>query len=306
MFTRRQRALTVAVMVLTIAGCTSVSSPSEVPSTSALSTQSADVTAPPSTLPPSKTPKPPTTAPPSTGPSLPNLVIAKFVAANDPIQAGVKTNGRVTIKNEGTADAGPFDLGWGFSADEGGGGGGNRPQPVDGLAAGDSVQLTVDLSLDLGGGYTFTATADSGNVIAESNEDDNSATLHVTAVSDVNLVWPEGAFSVTPDVDLGGYDLNFQAQNTGTAPTTMSFSIGFAWSSSLASGTFPSEDCCFGGPGTVEILAAGALSTQYAVQGYSFPSPATYTVVATLDSTNIIPESDETDNTATVQVDVTN
>lgn len=45
-------------------------------------------------------------------------------------------------------------LGWGFSADQGGGGGGNRPQPVDGLAAGDSVQLTVDLSLDFGGGYT--------------------------------------------------------------------------------------------------------------------------------------------------------
>ncbi|HEY5489187.1 MAG TPA: CARDB domain-containing protein, partial [Candidatus Limnocylindrales bacterium] len=257
------------------------------------------------TPPPSKTPKPPKTAPPSTGPSLPNLVITKFVAANDPILVGAKTNGRVTIKNDGTADAGPFALGWGFSADEGGGGGGNVPQPVDGLAAGDSVQLTVDLSLDFAGGFTFTATADSGNVITESNEDDNTATLHVTAVSEPNLVWPDGGFSVTADTaGNGGYDLNYQAQNSGTADTTVSFQISFAWSNSLASGTFPAEDCCFAGPGTEDTLPAGQLSTQYSVQSYQFPSQGTYTVVATLDASNVIPESNEADNTATYDVTV--
>jgi len=235
---------------------------------------------------------------------MPNLVITKFVAATDPIQAGVKTDGRVTIKNEGTADAGPFDLGYGFKADDGSSFGGNSPLPVDGLAAGDSIQLTVNLSLDVDGGYTFTATADSNKAITESNEDDNSTTLHVTVSSLANLVWPDGAFSVTPDANIGGYDLNYQVQNTGTAATTVSFTITFAWSSTLSSGTFPSEDCCFSGAGSEDTLAAGALSTLFSVTSYHFPSPATYTVVATLDSDNVIPESNEDDNTATYQVTV--
>jgi len=258
------------------------------------------------TTPPSKTPKPPKTPPPSTGPSLPNLVITKFVAATDPIVAGAKTSGRVTIKNEGTADAGPFDLGWGFSADNGLGGGGNVPQPVDGLAAGDSVQLTVDLSLDSGGSFTFTATADSGKVIAESNEDDNNATLHVTAISLANLAWPDLAFSVTADTaGNGGYDINYQVNNTGTADAPP-FKIGVAFSSSLSSGTFAEQDCCWGGPGEPENLAAGSESGTFSATGYNFPEPGTYTVTATLDAENIIPESNETDNTATYLVIVPN
>ena len=273
-------------------------------------TETAAPSVPPSepaiTLPPSKTPKPPKTAAPSTGPSLPNLVVTKFVAATDPIVAGAKTDGRVTIKNEGTADAGPFDLGWGFSADEGGGGGGNRPLPVDGLAAGDSVQLTVDLSLDFGGGYTFTATADSGNAITESNEDDNTATLHVTAISLANLIWPDGGFSVTPDVDLGGYDVKYQVQNSGTADAPQ-FKISLEWSSALSSGTFPTADCCVGGAqGTLGGIAAGALSGTTTIESYNFPAPGTYTVVATLDSENVVPESNEDDNVATYQVVVPN
>ena len=322
MFTRAQRGLAAAALIFAIAGCTSVSEPSTVPSTSPLPSASAELSAAPATfasstapslapsepatsLPPAKTPKPPKTPPPSTGPSLPNLVITKFVAANDPILAGVKTSGRVTIKNEGTADAGPFDLSWGFSGDAGGGGG-NRPQPVDGLAAGDSVQLTVDLSVDFAGGDTFTATADSGNVITESNEDDNSATLHVTVISLANLAWPDGGFSLTPNPDVGGYDINFQVQNSGTADAPQ-FKISFAWSSSLSSGTFPTADCCVGGPqGTLGGIAAGAVSGQTSVESYNFPAPGTYTVVATLDPNNVIPESNEDDNTATYQVTVPN
>lgn len=236
-----------------------------------------------------------------------NLVITKFVAATDPIVAGAKTDGRVTIKNEGTADAGPFDLSYGFSADDGSSFGGHVPQPVDGLAAGESVQLTVDLSLDDAGSYTFTATADSDQVISESNEDDNSTTLQVTAISQANLVWPDGAFSVTADTaGNGGYDLNYQVHNSGTADTTVSFNITFEWSSALSSGTFPTEDCCFAGPGTDVGLAAGGSSTSYSVVGYHFPSAATYTVVATLDSDNVIQESNEDDNKATYQVTVPN
>ena len=323
MFTRRLCGLAAAALVFTIAGCTSVSEPPATPSASPLPSQpaasiavlpsfvasAAPSVAPseaPDTIPPTKTPKPPKTAPPSTGPSLPNLVITKFVAATDPIVAGAKTDGRVTIKNEGTADAGPFSLSWGYSADNGSGFGGNVPQPVDGLAAGDSVQLTIDLSLDTGGSYTFTATADADKQITESNEDDNNATLHVTAISLANLAWVDGAFTITPDTaGNGGYDINYQVKNTGTADAPP-FKIGVAFASSLSSGTFAEQDCCWGGPGEPENLAAGSESGSFSAQGYNFPEPGTYTVTATLDAENIIPESNENDNTATYQVDVTN
>ena len=322
MFTRAQRGSAAAALIFAIAGCTSVSEPTTVPSTSPLPSASAELSAPPATFvasvapslapseppaspPPAKTPKPPKTAPPSTGPSLPNLVITKFVATTDPIVAGAKAEGRVTIKNIGTADAGQFDFGWGFSGDSGGGGG-NVPQPVDGLAAGDSVQLTVSLSLDFPGGYTFTATADANKVITESNEDDNSATLHVTAISEANLAWPDNGFTVQANPD-GGYALFYQVLNSGTADVTISFKISFEWSSDGGTtGEFPAVDCCSGGPGTPVGIAAGDTSAEHSITGIDFPAAGTYTVVATLDSTDVIPESSEDDNTSTVQIAVEN
>ena len=160
--------------------------------------------------------------------------------------------------------------------------------------------------MDFGGGYTFKATADVDNAIAESNEDDNDATLHVTAISEANLAWPDGAFSVTKDTaGNGGYDINYQVNNTGTAEAPP-FKIGVAFSSSLSSGTFAEQDCCWGGPGEPENLAPGSESGTFSASCYNFPEPGTYTVTATLDAENIIPESNEDDNTATYQVDVSN
>ena len=303
--TRRHTGLVAAALVWALAGCTSITPTASEPSGAPSAAATVDLAVPPTSGPlatptPPRAPKPskqPKTAAPSTGPSKANLVITEFVAITDPVAAGGKAQARVTIKNEGTADAGSFDLAHGFSADDGSSVGGTVPQPVDGLAAGDSVQLTVDISLDTAGAYTFTATADVNKAVDESNEGDNVATLKVTVVDLVNLAWPEDQFTMVREAN-GSYDINFRVLNSGTVSSNTDFSIGLAWSSDGHSGTFPTMPCCG------QILVAGSFSDAFSVPGFAFPEPGTYTVTATLDLDNVIPESDETDNQTTLDVTV--
>ena len=258
---------------------------------------------PVATAKPPKTPKPPKSATPSqpTGPAMANLIITKFITDAEQIVAGAHTNARVTVKNDGTADAAPFDIGVGYGRDDGLGVGGYSPVPVDGLAAGESVQVTVSISLDDAGAVTFTATADSGDVITESNEDDNSSTLSKTAVSLPNLAWGAKAFAATPyPGGVSGYDLDYDILNTGTADVTQIIAIEVAYSSADGTtGTFGGQYCCdiYQPP----VLGAGKEQT-HGVGIYNFPRPGTYSMVATLDPDNAIAESNETDNVTTYTV----
>ena len=308
---RRTAALAACAVVLAM-GCTTISPASDtptplvaspvpsvaattleassVPSASALPPSTAPSPEPPSQAP--KTPRPVKSVAPS-GPSLPNLVITKFTSSVDRIIVGAKTDGRVTIKNAGTADAGAFDLGISWAENSGLGGGADIPTTVDGLAAGDSVQVTVDISQAAPGDYTYTAEADSGQQVTESNEDDNTNTLQASAVSLANLAWAPNGFTITPD-QISGYNFNMTISNTGTADVTTSFDVSFTWYSDTSSGTFDPFQCCTteGGP----AIAAG---DQRQVS-WGIPSPASgnYAVYAYLDSGNVVDESSEDDNQA--------
>ena len=235
-----------------------------------------------------------------TRPSGPNLVITKFVTDADPFLAVVHTDGRVTVKNTGSEDADTFDVGISFSAN--GGGGAFSPVTVDGLAAGDSVQVTVNLTSSDPGDYVFTAQADSNDAIAESNEDDNTKTLSVTVVSLPNLAFVADGFQVVPDQSGdGGYEMDMNIANTGTADVADSFNIGFTYYFG-ANGmeSFDPFQCCTteGGP----VIPAGGSRTQGAA-GFHF-DPGDYIVYANLDADDVIPESDETDNEARVDIHV--
>jgi len=251
---------------------------------------------------PPKTSKPVKSVAPS-GPSLPNLVITKFTSSVDRVIVGAKTDGRVTIKNVGTADAGNFDLGISWAENNGLGGGAESPTAVDGLAAGDSVQVTVDISQTNPGDYTYTAQADSDQQVTESNEDDNTNTLAETAVSLANLAFAPNGFTITPDEAANnGYDLNMRIQNTGTADVTDSFDVGFTWYSDTTSGTFDPFECCTteGGP----VIAAGASTGEEIWSGNNFPAPGNYAVYAYLDSGSVVDESSEDDNEARFDITV--
>jgi hypothetical protein len=307
-----------ACLSLVASACTSIASapsdaPSLTPSAGPSNLASVPPTGEPSTQPtlvPSasvptatslKTPKPPK-ATSSAGSGQANLVIAKFSADADPFVAFVDTRGRVTVKNIGSADAGSFSIGVSYERDDGLGYGSYSGVPVDGLDAGDSVQVEVDLSLQDTGAITFTAKADADGAIGESNEDDNTATLSVTALkAQANLVFD--SFSLTVDtLNAGGYGLNYRLRNSGTANVTDFIEISFTWAASFSgdTGTFPEQQCCYAhGP---TFVPGDSMGESYGP--VYFPQADSYVVTAAADPANDIQESDESDNYATDAVTV--
>src|SRR5690242_3789036 len=258
MLGRRTVALA-AVFAFSAAGCTTITPEASVAPTTSASTAppaapSAVATVEPSlTLPsvppsvdlgtpaPSKTPKPPR-ATPSAGSSLPNLVISKFVSEANPFIAGVDTKGRVTIKNIGGADAGSFTVGDSYALDNGQGIGGYSGIPVDGLAAGDSVQVEVDITEPDVTAVTWTAEVDTDNVIAESNEDDNKAFLRLSALPAVaNLVID--TFTIQPNfANPGTYTVDWVIHNVGTADVDQEIVIETDWyADGVGSGSLPGQ-----------------------------------------------------------------
>lgn len=304
-----------AVLGLAAAGCTSVSPEASVaPSGSASASASALATAPGSaapsvpavSAPPSTevaTPKPskPPKATPPTGPAQANLIVSKVATKADPFLTGVDTQIDVTIKNVGNAEAGSFSIGVSYLRDDGLGQGTQSGAPVDGLAAGKSVRVAVNYTLPDPGAVTFTATVDIGDEVAESNEDDNTGTLSVTAVAALpNLVID--SFTMQPDPENpGDYRSDYEVRNSGTADLTQPFQVAYTWA--LASGgvgSFDGDSCC---THPQPVLAAGQTAgiTHSALH---FPSSGTYIVTIAADPANEISESDETDNYATASVNV--
>jgi hypothetical protein len=315
----RRTVASAAVFALLAAGCTTVAPEQSAPSSLSSSASplapasvgpsfepSLIVTTPPpsvdvATPKPSKSPKPPKVTP-SPGAAGPNLVVTKFVADADPFVSGVDAHGHVTIKNAGSVDAGSFSVGVSYQRDDGLGEGSYSAVPVDGLAAGDSVQVPVTLTLQDTGAITFTATADSGDAVVESNENDNTKTLSVNAVAALpNLVIDEFSLTVDPS-NAGMFTLNYTVRNAGTADVNDLVDLAFNWvaSGSGQTGLFLPTKCC---PDHGPKLAAGD-SASGKEGPFQLPSGDTYTVTAAVDPDNKIQESDETDNYATDSANV--
>ncbi len=259
-------------------------------------------TEPPTAAPRSSKPsKPPKSAAPS-GSNLPNLVITKFVASDDRIATGSPTSARVTIKNVGTADADGFDLGVSFSENTGLSAGAYSPTAVDGLAAGESVQVTVNLSLSDPGDYTFTAQADANDDIVESNEDDNTKTLVTSAVTLSNLRFGgvDGFYITLDPYTDSRYTLNMVIANDGPGDINTGFKIGFTYYYGAAgSGTLDPFQVT---REQLPIIPAHGESYN-ALSGVTLPS-GDVIVYAFLDAENVIDESNEEDNDARYDITV--
>jgi hypothetical protein len=308
------RAAAGLVVALSMLGCTTVTTgPTAAPSAQLTAGPSLSATVLPSlvtsaepslvseTTEPSKPTKPPKSPKPTqpTGPAVPNLIVTKFTTDEDRFVVDIHAQVRVTVKNDGTADAGPFDLGISFT--DGVGGGGITPTSVDGLAAGDSIQLTIVISPLAAGNLTYTATADAGDSVAESNEDDNTGTLAIAVVDLPNIGFFDEPFKIVQLPGETGYRLQYNYKNLGDVTVETIFTISFDWSSINASGNFPADDCC----GTSHGMHWGPGAETLSNNGpFNFPTGGDYTVTVTLDSANVVEESDETDNKQSAQVTV--
>ena len=147
---------------------------------------------------------------------------------------------------------------------------------------------------------TFTATADSGEAIAESNEDDNTLTMHATSVAPMPNLSIDN-FTVTPDPDhVGGYMFDWVIRNSGTADVTARIVIHTGYGSGNVGGVFEDISCC---SHPEPMLAAGDTLGMGTGPSY-FPQSGTYILTSTVDPENLTLETDETDNGFTTSVDV--
>lgn len=106
---------------------------------------------------------------------MPDLIVESITT--DPIQpiAGQPFNISVTVKNQGTADAGGFHIAWYKDLD-------SPPTPgqaadqyawVNSLPAGDTYTMDVSDTYDMPGQYNMYARVDINGIVTESNEDNN-------------------------------------------------------------------------------------------------------------------------------------
>jgi subtilase family serine protease len=271
---------------------------SSVPSGSVPSSSAMPTVAPSPSAPASATPTPSHRPTPSAAatPSAPNLVVSKFTSDVQELALNVPASFNVTVRNVGSTDAAAFQVVVTYSPKGSNDQTALDAQSVNGLAAGDSVQLTFTGSISEGGDYVFIAAADSADEIIESDEDDNTRALALSSVSLPNLAFDsEGIILSTC---IGGPDANVQfdfgVNNVGTADVTKPFSVGITWyKGGTSSGTLDPEQI------TAQIPAGIGYLPEFCRM---LPGSGSYEVHFFIDSDRVIAESHEDDNEITVDV----
>lgn len=230
---------------------------------------------------------------------LPNLKLESFsitnAAGDSEVLSGETIFGNFTIANTGTVDvSSTFQI----------------SLLVDGetdtfdfdipIPTGQSITQQIDFGTEeTEGEFSVTATLDSNGAIAETDETDNAATAVFSVVSAItekpNLVVSQftianqdGSSSLTVG-DQTFFSLTIT--NEGTVPTETGFTISYQIGEELFTST------------VAEVIGAGeAIDENVEVDGPT--APGELEVVATLDSEQVIAESNENDNSATVTVTV--
>jgi len=245
-------------------------------------------------------------------PNLPDLIVSALSTGTTAIAAGRNISVSNTVKNQGTVAAGSSVVAFHLSTNTTYGDGDDIPltftRTVPGLAVGASGSATNTLTIPAAtplGSYYLCAKADSGNTVAESNENNNvsctGATIQVT-LSDLIMT------NVTPNtgtVNQGGtLSVSDTVQNLGAVATPIGFRIGFHLSTNITYGD--GDDIAITTNRAVAALGAGASST--GTTGLLIPSftpPGVYFVCAKADSLSQVTETDETNNTLCSSTQVT-
>lgn len=228
-----------------------------------------------------------------------DLASSNVVASEYALKAGASTNVEVTIDNLGPDDVGPYSVRFYYSTD---------PDITtsdvllctvdeDGLAANTAtvVQSACEVP-NLDGDYYLGAIVDPGNLIAETDEDNNAA-FDATPVSitppQLDLS-PTVVSSSSHTVDVGEL-VNFSATITNNGPDpSPAFSLSFYYSTDATVTTNDTLICQATGP----ALQPGASSPVN--KNCAVPSLPTnnYRLGVIVDPYNTISETDETNNVA--------
>jgi hypothetical protein len=245
------------------------------------------------------------------GPS-PDLIVSSLQTSTTAIAPGKNISLFNAVKNQGDASAGSSVAAFHLSTNTTYGDGDDIPftfsRSVGPLAAGAKSTATNTLTIPAPtplGNYYICAMADSGNVVAEDNETNNSlCTAAMIQVTLADLVTTD----VTPNsgtVNQGGtLSVSDTVQNVGAVATPIGFRVGFHLSVNNVYGD--GDDVAITTNRVVAALGAGASST--GTTGLLIPSstpPGDYYVCAKADSLAQVVETDETNNTLCSSTQVT-
>jgi hypothetical protein len=223
---RRPRVLSIVCAAVLLTGCATISSTGDatspgttVPLASEQASDPRATTSKPSRK-PRKTQAPPSNAEESATPtqlpsaspsdSGPNIAITGFVSITDRLLVDADSVGRVSLLNNGPLEVGQFYVGVTNISEDGLTQGFSSPVSVGGMVPGQALDVTVTLGVHETGNFTFTAAADTDNVLKESNEDDNTRALAISAVSLPNLAFAVDEFKIT---DTGSFPTGALDQN---------------------------------------------------------------------------------------------
>ena len=224
-----------------------------------------------------------------TEPQLPDLTITSFTAGAASYETGKTMSFTVTVKNQGTAASGSANLslsGNGISTTK---------QSIGTLAVGGTKQLTFSVPApDTAQALTLTAFADCDEVVSESNEDNNTRSVTVEIVKP--LLPDLTVTSVTPA------KASYRAGETVTISTTIK-NQGEADTGSFVVRLAPSG-------GSVQTRTVSGLKVgESTTLTWTFTAPVlseteVWIITVTADSTGVIAESDESNNSASGSVTI--
>lgn len=233
----------------------------------------------------------------------PDLIISSASSTVNTVAPNGKVSLSNSVKNQGSAAAGSFVVAFHLSGDTSYGGTDDvvisATRTVTSLSAGatntNSTNLTVPSSTPTGT-YYICVQADSADVITEGNETNNTrCTTNTIQVALADLVMT----NVSPSTSSIGAGGSLPVTNTvmnQSSALTGSFKIAFRLSTNLVYGD--SNDITITSSRTPSSLAGGTSNTE--VTNLLIPAStaaAGYYICSKADSSNSVPESNETNNT---------
>lgn len=218
-------------------------------------------------------------------PATRNLTITNFDISPDPVVRGRTATASITVKNTGNSPTGPFRVEWSpfvFSTP--------LSRQVDGLGPGESQVVTLDYTYPFDGTVFTTATVDTTGMVAETNEFDNQASKSL-------VVEPP-----LPDLEVTG--VNVSPSPVAGSVTTVTVQVTNTGNDPAGSFVVKWQPWVFATPLTEQVngLAVGASAP--VTFHFTFPFAATFDGTITVDSTGVIQEVSENNNTKATSIAV--
>ena len=228
-------------------------------------------------------------APPCADLQIENIV----VSPTNPVQ-GLTANIAITIHNGGTCAAGGFVTQFRTSLSSPTG----PSESISSLFPGESKTLNLPFVFTAAGNYEAVVETDTGHAVSETNEENNLEILPITVLPPgVNLVLEK--FSVAP-VATGP---TIDPTNSVVQGRAAIASITVTNTGNVPAGPFVVQwtPYAFAKPLTQSVSGLEPGETKTVEMEYTFPFAGKVKGTAVVDSTNAVKETDELDNSATLE-----